>query len=146
MTWATKMNCALRRRKRTASASITTTRLRTLRMGWRKLITPMPPATAMAAAKKKMAIAKARSGWGSPSPLAGRGSGGRAGLQTCLHIRRKRLQQLLLGVDELLAAGVGQLVLRTQHDRLHGTRILAVPAEDAPEHVDLVRLRVALAR
>src|SRR5438132_4748423 len=145
MTCATKMNWALSRRNRTDSASITTTRLSTLRIGWRKLITPMPPATAMAAAMKKTAIAKARSGWGSPSPLAGRGRGGGAGLQTCLDIRRQRLQQLLLGIDELLATGVGQLVLRPEHDRLHGTCILAVAAEDAAQHVDFVGLRVALA-
>src|SRR5712691_11482890 len=141
------MNCALRRRKRTDSASITTTRLRTERIGCRNVTTPMPPATATAAATKKTAIAKFR--WSLPRS---RGSTrrsremGRCGMQPRLDIWRKRLQQLLLGVDELLATRVRQLVLRTQHDRLHGARIFAVAAEDAPQHVDLVRLRVALTR
>src|SRR5713226_8071990 len=133
MTCATKMNCALRRRNRIDSAIITTTRLSTLRIGWRKVITPMPPATASAAAMKKTAIAK----------LSGFL---RLRIKPRLHIRRERLEQLLLGVDELLPTRVRQLVLRTQHDRLHWTRILAVAAEDAPQHVDLVGLRVALAR
>src|SRR5439155_16732691 len=52
----------------------------------------------------------------------------------------------LLRVDELFAAGVRQLVLRPEHDRLYGTRLLAVAAKDAAEHVDLVGLRVALPR
>ncbi len=54
---ATKMNCALRRRNSTESASITTTRLRTERIGWRNVTTPMPPATARAAATKNTAMA-----------------------------------------------------------------------------------------
>src|SRR5207249_7143587 len=67
-------------------------------------------------------------------------------VEPCLHVGRKRLEQLLLRVDELLAARVGQLVLGAQHDRLHRAGVLAVAAEDAAQHVDLVRLRVALAR
>src|SRR5216684_819946 len=140
------MNCALRRRKSTDSASITTTRLRTERIGWRNAITPMPPATATAAATKKTAMAK--SSWSLPrsrgSTRRSRGMG-RCGMQPRLDIWRKRLQQLLLGVDELFATRIRQLVLGTQHDRLHRARVLAVAAEDAPQHVDLVRLRVALA-
>src|SRR5258708_18873164 len=132
MTWATKMNWALRSRNRIDSAIITTTRLSTLRIGCRKVITPMPPATARAAATKKIAMAKLRRFLG-------------LGLEPRLDVRRERLQQLLLGVDEFLATRVRKLVLGTQHDRLHRARILAVAAEDAPQHVDLVGLRVALA-
>src|SRR5713226_7436011 len=132
MTWATKMNCALSSRNRIDRATITTTRLSTLRIGWRKVMTPMPPATARAAAMKKIAIAK----------LTGFL---RLRIEPRLDIRRERLQQLLLGVDELLPTCVRQLVLGTQHDRLHRACILAVAAEDAPQHVDLVGLRVPLA-
>src|SRR5712691_3887612 len=146
MTWATKMNCALRSRNRIDRATMTTTRLSTLRIGWRKVITPMPPATARAAAMKKTAIAKFRwslpHAWGSTRRSRGMG---RCSLQPRLNVRRERLEQLLLGVDELLATRVRQLVLGAQHDRLHGARILAVAAEDAPQHVDLVGLGVALA-
>src|SRR5205807_920200 len=67
-------------------------------------------------------------------------------VKTRLHVRRHRLEQLLLGVDELLTARVGELVLRAQHDRLHRARVLAVAAKDAAQHVDLVGLRVALTR
>src|SRR2546430_1281116 len=66
-------------------------------------------------------------------------------MKASLHIGRKRLEQHLLRVHELLAARVGQLVLRAKHDRLDRAGVLAVAAEDAAQHVDLVRLRVALA-
>src|SRR3989442_1160969 len=145
MIWTTKTNCALSSRKRIDSAIITTTRLSTHRMGSRKVITAMPPATAIAAATKKTTIATLSVRC--PPPLGGRvGERGVSLGQPRLHLRRQRLQQLLLGVDELLAAGVRQLVLRSEHYRLHGARLLAVTAEDAAEHVDLVRLGVPLAR
>src|SRR6202521_609287 len=129
MIWTTKTNCALSSRKRIARASITTTRLSTERMGSRNETTPTAPATAIAAAMKKMTIAKLLRS---------------LGIKPGLHIRRQRFQQLLLGVDELLAAGVRELVLRAQHYRLHRARVLAVATEDAAQHVDLVGLRVAL--
>src|SRR6202165_4419152 len=49
-------------------------------------------------------------------------------------------------VSYRLAAVARQLVLGSQHDRLYRARVLAVAAEDAAQHVDLVRLGVALAR
>jgi hypothetical protein len=59
--------------------------------------------------------------------------------------RRGRHQQPLLGVDEVLALEVGQLVLVAQDDRLRRAGLLAVAAEDAAQHVDLVAAGVALA-
>src|SRR5712692_895539 len=131
MIWTAKTNCALSSRKMTDRESITTTRLSTERIGWWNVMTPMPPRTASAAATKKTAIANLF---------------GFLSFETGLHVRRQRLEQLLLGVDELLAARVRQLVFRPEHDRLHRAGVLAVPAEDAAQHVDLVGLGVPLAR
>src|ERR1051325_6683655 len=115
MIWTAKTNCALSSRKITESESITTTRLRTERIGWWKTTTPSPPRTARIAATKKTAIATT---W-APSPPAGGGSGGGGtlGFESGLDVWRQRLQQPLLGVDELLAARVRELVLRPEHDR-----------------------------
>src|SRR5712692_579698 len=75
MIWTTKRNWALNKRKRIDSASITTTRLSTQRIGSRKEITPMPPATAMAAAAKKIAIANATVAYCLPPWGEGQGGG-----------------------------------------------------------------------
>jgi len=58
MIWTTKTNCALRTRKSTESASITTTRLKTERIGCLETITPTPPSAATSAATKKTIVAK----------------------------------------------------------------------------------------
>src|SRR5438067_13536037 len=105
----------------------------------------MPPRTAIAAATEKTAIAIC------PPRLRGgtrriRGVGLVLLVLPRLHFRRPWLQQLLLGVNELLPARVRQLVFGPEHDRLHRTRLFAVAAEDAAEHVDLVGLGVPLAR
>src|SRR3989441_4080954 len=129
MVWTAKMNCALRSRKRTESASMTRTRLKTDRIGCRNVTTPMPPSTAIAAATKKNRDCQLLRF---------------LGVEAGLYLRRQRLQQLLLGVDEFLPTGVRELVLRPEHDRPHGAGLLAVAAEDAAPHVDLAGLRVAL--
>src|SRR5438477_262625 len=143
MIWTAKMNCALSSRNSTESDSITTTRLSTERIGWWNATTPMPPRTAIAAATKKTAIAKL--GF-LPLPSGERVGERGVAMQPRFDVGRQRLEQLLLGVDELFPARVGKLVLRPEHDRLHRARVLAVAAEDAAQHVDLIRLGVALAR
>src|SRR3990170_873700 len=55
------------------------------------------------------------------------------------------LHQPLEVVDEPVAAGLGVLVVHADVDRLLGADLLAVPAEDAPELVDLEDERVAVA-
>src|SRR5579864_7164184 len=107
MIWTTKTNCALSSRNSTDSASITTTRLSTQRIGSRKVTTPTAPTIATAAAMKKIAIAKLL---------------GFLRLQSRRNVGRQRLEEPFLGIDELLAAGIRQLVLGTQHDRLHRAR------------------------
>src|SRR5437660_3241032 len=57
-----------------------------------------------------------------------------------------RHQQPVLGVDERTAAVVGHLEARSQHDGIGRARLLAEPAEDAAQLVDLVPRGVALAR
>src|SRR5262245_38855035 len=54
-------------------------------------------------------------------------------------------EQHRLRVDEALARVVRELVLGAGPDRLDRARLLAEAAEDAPQHVDLEVLRVALA-
>src|SRR5690606_36225156 len=54
-------------------------------------------------------------------------------------------QHVVLAVHEILVTVVGQLELVAQHHGAGGTRLLAEAAEDAPQHVDLVDLGVALA-
>src|SRR5436305_852417 len=54
-------------------------------------------------------------------------------------------EQHLLGEDQVGAVVVGELVVVAHRDRVEGARDLAVAAEDAARHVDLVHGRVALA-
>ena len=54
-------------------------------------------------------------------------------------------EQHLLGEDQVAAAVVGQLVVVAHRDRVERAGHLAVAAEDAARHVDLVDLGVALA-
>src|SRR4051812_4246655 len=54
-------------------------------------------------------------------------------------------QQHLLGEDQVAAVVVRQLVVVAHRDRVERARDLAVAAEDAAAHVDLVHGRVALA-
>src|SRR5207247_4268344 len=51
-----------------------------------------------------------------------------------------------LRLDLVLAGGLGQLVVGAERDRIEWTSELAVAAEDAAAHIDLVDARVALAR
>src|SRR4051794_32630094 len=55
------------------------------------------------------------------------------------------LQQHLLREDQVAARVVGQLEVVAHRDRVERAGHLAVAAEDAAQHVDLVDLRVALA-
>src|SRR6185503_7390661 len=57
-----------------------------------------------------------------------------------------RDQQLFLAVDERVSGVIGELEVVSQEDRILGTCLLAIAAEDAAEHVDLIALGVALAR
>src|SRR5205085_6587190 len=59
--------------------------------------------------------------------------------------RERRLQQLVLGVDRVLARGPRHLVRRGQRERARRTRLHAETAHDAAQVVDLVVLRVPLA-
>src|SRR3569833_4241331 len=63
-----------------------------------------------------------------------------------LHALGQRREQHLLGVDEALAAVVGQLVLVGHRERPGRARLDAQAAEDAAQVVDLVRPAVARAR
>ena len=56
------------------------------------------------------------------------------------------VEQHLLGVDEVLAVEVRQLVLGPEADGIDRAGLLAVAAEDAAQHVDLVDRREALTR
>src|SRR5262245_16144495 len=55
------------------------------------------------------------------------------------------LEQHVLGVDEVVPRVLGDLVLRAERDRVERARELAVAAEDAAAHVDLVDPGVPLA-
>jgi hypothetical protein len=61
------------------------------------------------------------------------------------HPLDRRREQHLLRVDLIVPAVFRELVLAPQRDRVEGTGDLAVAAEDAAAHVDLVDPRVALA-
>src|SRR5690606_7419587 len=63
-----------------------------------------------------------------------------------LHPRQQRREQLLLREDQILPAVPRQLVLVAHGQRTGRARLDAQPAEDAPSVVDLVHLRVPLAR
>src|SRR5690349_15409015 len=54
-------------------------------------------------------------------------------------------EEHLLGEDHVRALVVGELVVVAHRDRVERARDLAVAAEDAARHVDLVDRRVALA-
>src|SRR4051794_30973562 len=66
-----------------------------------------------------------------------------------LHAQRSALrvvlEQHLLGEDQVAARVVGELEVVPHRDRVERAGDLAVAAEDAAQHVDLVDLRVALA-
>src|SRR4051794_17970876 len=55
-------------------------------------------------------------------------------------------EQHVLRVDQVVAVVLGDLELVAERDRVERARQLAVPAEDAARHVDLVDPRIALAR
>ena len=59
---------------------------------------------------------------------------------------RRRLQQLLLRPDRVLARGERQLVVARERERAGGARLDAEAAHDAAQVVDLVVLRVPLPR
>src|SRR5438105_3203760 len=54
------------------------------------------------------------------------------------------IEQHLLRIDKVRPREVGQLVLGAQADRINWTGFLAVAAEDAADHVDLVDRRIPL--
>src|SRR5437764_480459 len=61
------------------------------------------------------------------------------------HALDRRREEYVLRVDLVVARVLGDLVLVPERDRVEGARELAVAAEDAAAHVDLVDPRVALA-
>src|SRR5437868_4822207 len=61
------------------------------------------------------------------------------------HALDRRREEHVLRVDQVVAGVLGDLVLVAERDRVEGARELAVAAEDAAAHVDLVDPRVALA-
>src|SRR5690606_10389803 len=63
-----------------------------------------------------------------------------------LHPGQQRRQQILLLVDQALAAGVGQLVLVGHRQRARRARFDAQAAQDASQVVDLVHAAVTLTR
>src|SRR3954471_10737600 len=67
------------------------------------------------------------------------------GIPHLAHRMRLRHQPLEI-VDESLAAVLRVLVVATDVNRLLGTHLLAVPAEDAAEFVDLEDQRIAISR
>src|SRR3954466_9944310 len=61
------------------------------------------------------------------------------------HAPHPRRAQHVLRVDQVVAVVLGDLELVAERDRVEGARELAVTAEDAARHVDLVDAGVALA-
>src|SRR5262249_11547630 len=55
-------------------------------------------------------------------------------------------EEHVLRVDEIVSVVLGDLVVVAERDRVERARELAVAAEDAAAHVDLIDARVALAR
>src|ERR1043166_6296489 len=66
-------------------------------------------------------------------------------LQPVLKFLRGR-EQLVLPENRVLLAREGQLVVLAHHDRLLGADLLAEPAENAAQHVDLEHDRIPLLR
>src|SRR5690554_5042261 len=136
------------------------TRARAAWTGWRAATTSTPPAIARAATiRKPITPRPPRSGWRRPSVVDAFQLGPRVGDEAEPHVGplRGRLaalplaalrahEHVFLAVDEVLVAVVGELELVAEDDRARGARLLAHATEDAPEHVDLVDPRVALAR
>src|SRR3954447_16349254 len=61
------------------------------------------------------------------------------------HLLHRRREQHVLRVDQVVPRVLGDLELVPERDRVERARELAVAAEDAAAHVDLVDARVALA-
>src|SRR5579884_1957409 len=61
------------------------------------------------------------------------------------HLLHRRREQHVLRVDQVVAVVLGDLELVAERDRVERAGELAVAAEDAATHVDLVDARVALA-
>src|SRR2546423_183631 len=127
------MNSAFSRRNRSASATRWATSASTLKNGLRSSTTPSAPPIAPAAATKKRICS---SSTGSRRLLA-------------FPPQRRPLDRVreehLLGEDQIRAGVVGQLVVVAHRDGVERACDLAVAAEDAAAHVDLVDLGVALA-
>src|SRR5438309_4273296 len=118
------MNSARRSRNRSASATRWPTSARTLKNGFRRRTTPSAPPIAPAAATKKRICSRSMCRL---FPLAP---------------QRRPLdgvgEEHLLGEDQVRARVVGELVVVAHRDRVEGAGQLAVAAEDAAAHVDLV--------
>src|SRR5438046_2308859 len=124
------MNCARRSRNSTASATRWPTSASTLKKGLRSITTPSAPASARPPARKNMSCSNHLGLF----PLTPQRSVlGRVG------------EQHLLREDQVRALVVGQLVVVAHRDRVERAGDLAVAAEDAAGHVDLVDRGVALA-
>src|SRR4051812_2076551 len=124
------MNSAFRSRNRSASATRCATSDSTLKNGLRRSTTPSAPPIAPAAATKKRICSNSTRLLPLPPerrPFDWLG------------------QQHLLREDQVRARVVGELLVVAHRDRVEGARHLAVAAEDAAGHVDLVHGRVALA-
>src|SRR5919109_637047 len=143
MIWMAAMKNAPCSRKATASATWVATRNRATctALGANSIARDEPSAITKTA-PKTTSSSVTRS-----LPAAGQALLGRqlhAGLPVT-HDRRVD-DELVLGVDELLARRARDLVLGGHEEGLRGARLDAQAAEDAPQIVDLIDLRVALAR
>src|SRR2546430_6139026 len=131
------MNSARSSRNRSASEIRCATSASTLKNGLRSRTTPRaPPIAPAAATKKRTCSSSIRAG----PPLS----------LLALAAERCPLhwvgEQHLLREDQVRPGVVGQLVVVAHRDRVERARHLAVAAEDAARHVDLVDRGVALAR
>src|SRR4051794_35800124 len=129
-TCAAARNSARSSRKRTASDSRCATSASTEKNGLRTSTTPIAPPSAPIAATKKSTCSNHTALLAFPSQRRALGMRG---------------EQHLLREDQVGAAVVGELVVDAHRDRVERARHLAVAAEDAARHVDLVDARVALA-
>src|SRR5262245_48775323 len=114
----------------TATLTSVPMRATAARNGLRRVMTRSPDPTALSAARTKAMRA----------PIAGRLPA--PGAQR--HRLWVRREKHVLGVDLRAAPVLRELVLLLERDRVEGACDLAVAAEDAAEHVDLVDAGVAL--
>src|SRR5258708_25037260 len=142
-TWAAATNSPPSSRNRTASEARFPISASAEKNGLRKLTTASALDTQANAATTQTTQTRKLANLGVGLVVRnGRVVEGRVGDRDALDRRR---EQHVLRVDEVVAVVLGDLELVAEGDRVEGAGELAVAAEDAAAHVDLVDPRVALA-